>query len=71
MSKEVLAPLAGNVLDVLVEVGAKVDVDDELLIIEAMKMQNIVYSHAAGIVKEVGVQKGGKVESDAVLIVIE
>jgi acetyl-CoA carboxylase biotin carboxyl carrier protein len=71
MSEEVRAPLAGNVIDVLVAVGAKVDVDDELLVIEAMKMQNVVYSHAAGIVREVRVQKGGKVESDAVLLVIE
>lgn len=71
MSEEVLAPLGGNVVDVLVEVGAKVDVDDELLVIEAMKMQNIVYSPAAGTVAEVRVQKGDKVEGEAVLIIID
>lgn len=71
MSEEVRAPIGGVVTDVLVEAGAKVDVDDELLVIEAMKMQNILYAPAAGIVKEVRVQKGDKVEDDAVLIVID
>ena len=68
---EVLAPLAGKILDVLVEVGAKVDEDDELLVIEALKMENTVYSPAAGTVREVRVKKGDKVEEDAVLLVIE
>lgn len=71
MSEEVRAPLGGTVTDVLVETGAKVDVDDELLVIEAMKMQNIVYSPATGTVKEVRVQKGDKVDDEAVLIVID
>ena len=68
---DVLAPLAGKVLDVLVEVGAKVEEDDELLVIEALKMENLVYSPCGGTVKEVRVKKGDKVDEDAVLLVIE
>ena len=68
---EVLAPLAGKILAVLVEPGAKVEEDDELVVIEALKMENLVYSPCAGTVKEVRVKKGDKVEEDALLLVIE
>jgi acetyl-CoA carboxylase biotin carboxyl carrier protein len=71
MSQEVRAPLAGNILDVLVVPGAKVQEDDELLVIEALKMENLVYSPFAGTVKEIRVKKGDKVDEDAVLLVIE
>jgi len=68
---QVLAPLAGKVLDVLVQVGAKVEEDDELIVIEALKMENTVYAPAAGTVKEIKVKKGDSVEDEAVLLVIE
>ena len=71
MAEEVRAPLAGNVLEVLVEPGAKVEEDDDLLIIEALKMENAVAAPCAGTVKEVRVKKGDKVAEDAVMIVIE
>ncbi len=71
MAEEVRAPLAGNIWSVLVEVGAKVEEEDELIIIEAMKMENLVYSPCAGTIKEIRVKKGDKVEEDDVMIVIE
>lgn len=71
MAVEVRAPLSGNILDVMVEPGAKVEIDDELLVIEAMKMENLIYSPAAGMVKDVRVNKGDKVVGEDVLIVIE
>jgi acetyl-CoA carboxylase biotin carboxyl carrier protein len=71
MAEEVRAPLAGVISAVLVEVGAKVAEDDELVVIEALKMENLMYSPVAGTVKEVKVKKGDKVEEDAILIVIE
>lgn len=70
MAEEVKSPLAGNVWQVLVEVGAKVEEDDELVIIEALKMENPVCAPCAGTVKEIRVKKGDKVEEDAVLVVI-
>jgi len=39
MAEMVKSPLAGNVWSVLVEVGAKVEEDDELVVIEALKME--------------------------------
>jgi len=71
MAEEVKAPLAGNIWNVLVEVGAKVEEEDELLVIEALKMENLVYAPCAGTIKEVRVKKGDKVEEDDVMIVIE
>ena len=68
---QVLAPLAGKVLQVLVEVGAKVEEDDELIVIEALKMENTVYAPGAGTVKEIKVKTGDSVADEAVLLVIE
>ena len=71
MAEEVRAPLAGNIWKVLVEVGAKVEEEDELLIIEAFKMENLVYAPCAGTIKDIRVKAGDKVEDDDVMIVIE
>lgn len=71
MAQEVRSPLAGNVWNVLVEVGATVEEDDELVIVEALKMENPVYAPCGGTVKEVKVKKGDKVAEDDVLVVIE
>lgn len=71
MAEEVRAPLAGNVFEVLVDVGAKVEEDDDLLIIEALKMENPIAAPCSGTVKEIRVKKGDKVAEDALLVVIE
>jgi biotin carboxyl carrier protein len=71
MAEEVRAPLAGTILDVLVGQGDTVTADEELAIIEAMKMQNLIYSPAAGTVSEVRVKVGDKVEADDVLLVLK
>lgn len=71
MAEEVRAPLAGNIMSVLVEAGTAVQEDDELLVIEALKMENMIYAPCGGTVKDIRVKKGDKVEEDAVLLVIE
>ena len=68
---DVLAPLAGKILAVLVAPGAKVEEDDELIVIEALKMENTVYAPSAGTVKEIKVKVGDSVEDEAVLMVLE
>ncbi|MEZ5890107.1 MAG: acetyl-CoA carboxylase biotin carboxyl carrier protein subunit [Xanthobacteraceae bacterium] len=70
MAEEIRAPLAGTVLSVLVEPGGKVDVDDELLVIEAMKMENLVYSPCAGAVTTINVKAGDRIEAGDLLLVI-
>ena len=68
---EVVAPMAGKVIDVKVKVGDTVSEDDELLIIEAMKMEMPIVAPAAGKVTEVKCSKGDSVGADDVLVVIE
>jgi len=71
MAEEVRAPLSGSIWAVLVEPGAKVEADDELVVIEALKMENPIYAPRDGTVKEVRVKKGDKVAEDDVLVVLE
>ena len=71
MATEVLVPLAGNVWQILVNVGDEVEEDDELLIIEALKMENPVYAPCDGKVAEIRVKKGDVVEDDEVLMIID
>ncbi len=71
MATDVEAPLAGNIWEVLVKVGDKVEEDDELVIIEALKIENPVYAPCDGTIKEIKVNKGDLVEEDDVLIIIE
>ena len=71
MAEEVLAPLAGKVLSVAVEVGSTVEEDDEVLVVEAMKMETVVYAPADGQVTAVQVKVGDQVEEDDALVTIE
>jgi acetyl-CoA carboxylase biotin carboxyl carrier protein len=68
---DVLAPLAGKILTLLVETGSKVEEDDELVVIEALKMENTVYAPSGGTVKEIKVKVGDSVDDGALLLVIE
>ena len=68
---DVLAPLAGKIMAVLVEPGSKVEEDDELVVIEALKMENTVYAPGSGTVKEIKVKVGDSVEDAELLLVIE
>ncbi|MGD9075254.1 MAG: acetyl-CoA carboxylase biotin carboxyl carrier protein subunit [Desulfobacteraceae bacterium] len=68
---EISAPMGGKVLDVKVNVGDVVNENDEVLILEAMKMELPVVATSSGTVKEVRCNKGDAVEADAVLIVLE
>ncbi|MDD5100114.1 MAG: acetyl-CoA carboxylase biotin carboxyl carrier protein subunit [Syntrophales bacterium] len=70
MSVEVKAPMPGKILDVLVKVGDQVKEDDELLMLEAMKMENPIYAPADGTVKEIKVKANDSVETEQVMIII-
>lgn len=69
--KNVKAPMPGMVLSVVTEVGQIVEKDTPLVILEAMKMENVIKSPAAGIVKRVNAIQGNAVEKNAVLIEFE
>ena len=68
--QEVKAPMAGNILDVKVAVGAQVKKGQVIAILEAMKLENEVVSTADGTVKQVLVNKGQAVTNQQVLIIV-
>lgn len=65
---EIKAPMPGMVLKVLVTEGAEVKKGDNLFILEAMKMENIIKSPADVTVKTIKIKPGDKVEKGQVLI---
>lgn len=67
---ELVAPIAGNVWKVLIAVGDKVEIDDELIILEALKMETPIYCDDSGTVSEVRVKEGDAVNEGDVLVVI-
>lgn len=71
MSEEIKSPLAGKVWTITVKPGDTVEEDDEIMVLEAMKMETPIYSSADGTVKEIKVKPGDTVEEDDVLAVIE
>ena len=62
------APMPGLVLNVLITEGQEVKKGDALLVLEAMKMENILKSPTDGQIKKIGVKKGQAVEKGQVLI---
>ncbi|CFX85388.1 Biotin/lipoyl attachment [Syntrophomonas zehnderi OL-4] len=65
------APMAGKVLEIMVETGDTIIEDDEIIILEAMKMENPIFATEGGIVKEIKVKVGQQVAEGDVLLVLE
>ena len=65
---EVPSPVAGKVVSIDVQVGQKVEADDQLLTLEAMKMNTYVFAPAAGTVAAILVKAGDGVEEGQALI---
>ncbi len=66
----VLAPMPGMIIRYVVNVEDKVKAGDTLLILEAMKMQNMIPAPVEGVVKAVNFGPGDSVERDDILAVI-
>lgn len=64
----VTAPLPGNVFKVLVKEGDEVKAGDNLLVMEAMKMENDIIAEKSGVVASVKVSEGDTVLQGAVLV---
>jgi len=68
---DVTAPMGGKVIEVKVNVGDIVNEDDELIILEAMKMEIPIVATTSGKISEIRCKKGDSVGADDVLVVIE
>jgi acetyl-CoA carboxylase biotin carboxyl carrier protein len=71
MSMEIKAPMTGKIISIVVNAGDKVNAEDEVVIMDAMKMEIPVYAPADGVVKEIKVKEGDSVKTDQILIVLE
>lgn len=69
--EEIKAPMAGTILEILVAVGDSVGEEDELLILESMKMEIPVEAPAAGTVASIAVAQGDPVQEDDLLLTLE
>lgn len=69
--KEFLAPMPGAVISVAITEGAKVEIGQELAILEAMKMRNVLRAEKPGTVRKVLCKAGQSVQVDQVLFEID
>lgn len=69
--KELESPMPGRILSVQVKAGDHVKVGDQILSLEAMKMENILKSDGEGIVKSVAIKKEEVVDKGQLLIEFE
>jgi pyruvate carboxylase subunit B len=67
---DVIAPMPGLVREILVSEGQEVAADDPVIVLEAMKMENLIKAPMAGVVRSVKVTAGQAVDKQAVLLVI-
>ncbi len=71
MGTPVTAPMVGKIVSVSVKAGDQVKEDDQVAVLEAMKMEMPIVAPITGTVKEVCVAPGQEVEAEAVIAVIE
>lgn len=69
--KKVIAFIPGKIRKVFIKKGSKVKEGDKLLVLEAMKMNNLIFAPFKGIVKEVYVTTGISVAKNALLVEFE
>jgi biotin carboxyl carrier protein len=69
--KIILSFIPGTVLEISVIEGQEVKKGQELMILDAMKMQNKLKCHMDGKIKSIAVNKGAKVSKGTVLVVLE
>lgn len=66
--KEIKAPMPGLVLQLMVEEGQTIQKGDSLLILEAMKMENVLKATTDGTVQSIKVTQGAPVDKNQILI---
>ena len=69
--KEIKAPMPGLVLNVLVSEGQEVSEGDVIVILEAMKMENVIKSSTGARVKSIRVNKGDTIDKGGVMVTFD
>ena len=68
MSRFVLSPMPGLLVDIAVQVGQKVQAGERVAVIEAMKMENVLFAAADGVVSKITAAKGESLVVDQVIV---
>jgi len=68
---DITAPMPGKIASIAVNVGTQVQEEEEVIIMDAMKMEIPVYAPGAGTIKEIKVKVGDSVNEGQVLAVLE
>lgn len=71
MTTEVTAPMSGKIIALLCKVGDQVQCEDELMVLEALKMENPIFASVDGKISEIRTSIGASVESNQVLLLID
>jgi biotin carboxyl carrier protein len=69
--KELQAPMPGRIVQVTIAVGQELQPGDEILSLEAMKMENVLKAEGTGVVKSILISAGQVVEKGTVLVEFE
>ena len=69
-SEEVKAPMPGLILRLNVKVGDTVKKNDEIVIMEAMKMENPIYAPCDGTISSIAVNQGDQIQADDLILTI-
>ena len=71
VNTDVKAPMPGKVLSVIVKIGDAVTKGDGILILEAMKMENVLKAESDCVIKSILINAGESVEKGEVMIELE
>jgi acetyl-CoA carboxylase biotin carboxyl carrier protein len=71
MATPVTVPMVGKIVSVSVKVGDRVEENDQVAVLEAMKMEMPLVAPVGGMVKEVLVKAGQEVEAEATVAIID
>ncbi|MPT12813.1 acetyl/propionyl/methylcrotonyl-CoA carboxylase subunit alpha [Comamonas sp.] len=71
LSKFLLSPMPGLLVDVAVQPGQKVQAGEKLAVIEAMKMENILFAAQDGVVSKISAAKGDSLAADDIILEFE
>jgi biotin carboxyl carrier protein len=71
MNKNIIAPLPGTVIEILVHPGDRVSAGQTVAVLEAMKMENELLAEYSGRVVSVNVSEGERVPAGTEIITVE
>ena len=67
----VISPMVGKILNIQVKAGDKVNEDETVMVMEAMKMEIPIVAPVTGTIKEIKVAVGDMVESEAIVALMD